>query len=133
MNDVTYIKSFRGNGIMLDQKLTNAEISATVFISDFICYKDCVLRKNGDTRGHALDIRELAELRGAKYDAFRKTMYSLKSKGVIGFHTTEGTNWITVNPFIFCRGNSVSAWVIDFYKDTEWANIVRQKVRESNS
>ena len=37
MNDITFIKSFRGNGIMLNQKLTNVEIAAVVFLCDFIC------------------------------------------------------------------------------------------------
>ena len=40
MNDVTFIKSFRGNGIMLNQKLTNPEIAAIVFLCDFVCYED---------------------------------------------------------------------------------------------
>lgn len=134
MPDITFIKSFRGNGIMLDKKLTNSELAATVFLSDFICYNDCVLRKNGDKRGSALSIRDLAELRGVKYDSFRRTMYSLRDKEVIGFHDTgdeNGTHWITVNPFIFCRGVKISVWVIDFYADTEWAKIERQRIKEN--
>ena len=134
MPDITFIKSFRGNGIMLDKKLTNAELAAVVFMSDFICYNDCVLRKNGDKRGDALTVRDLAELRGVKYDSFRRIIYSLRDKEVIGFHDTgdsNGTHWITVNPFIFCRGVKISVWVIDFYSNTEWAKIERQRIKNN--
>lgn len=132
MTNITFLKMFRGNGIMLDKKLTYSEIAALVFLSDFICYSDCVLRKGGNKQGHALSIEELAKLRNVKYDAFRKTIYSLKNKEVLGFHNTGNTNeplWITINPFIFCRGIKISKWVYDFYSETEWAKIVRQKIR----
>ena len=137
MENATFIKSFRGNGIMLNEKLTNSEIATVVFLTDFICYDDCVLRKNGDIRGNALSIQDLAELYNVKYNTFRKTMYSLRDKEVIGFHSTgdseNGNRWITVNPFIFCRGIEISAWVIDFYSNTEWAKIVRQQIKNKQS
>lgn len=136
MDDITFIKSFRGNGIMLTQKLTNAEIAAVVFLCDFICYNDCVLRKNGNKLGNPLSIRDLSDLIGINYETFRKTMSSLKKKQVIGQHSTgdskNGTliKWITVNPFIFCRGIEVEKWVIDFYSNSEWAKIERQKIKK---
>lgn len=135
MTDITFIKSFRGNGIMLNQKLTNPEIAAVVFLCDFICYEDCVLRKNGNKKGHALTVKELSELIGIKYETFRKTIGSLKKKQVIGFHSTgdASTNnsikWITVNPFIFCRGTKVEHWVIEFYAKSEWAELERQRIK----
>ncbi len=123
------MKSFRGNGIMFKKYLTNSEIATVVFLTDFICYDDCVLRKNGDKRGKALTIKDLAELYGLTYETFRKTMYSLRDKEVIGFHETgtaqDGNRWITINPYIFCRGIRIAAWVVDFYKDSMWAKIVR--------
>lgn len=136
MNDITFIKSFRGNGIMLNQKLTNPEIAAVVFLCDFICYEDCVLRKNGNKLGKPLSIHDLSDYIGIKYETFRKTMSNLKKKQVIGYHSTgdskDGTliKWITVNPFIFCRGVKVDRWVIDFYADSEWAKIKRQQIRK---
>lgn len=135
MNDITFVKSFRGNGIMLNQKLTNSEIATVVFLCDFICYDDCVLRKNGNKLGNPLSIKDLSNLIGIKYETFRKTMSSLKKKQVIGFHNTgdpdKGTSikWITVNPYIFCRGIRVSKWVIEFYSTSEWAKLERQKIR----
>ena len=135
MNDITFIKSFRGNGIMLNQKLTNVEIAAVVFLCDFICYEDCVLRKNGNKKSAPLSIRDLSNLIGIKYETFRKTMSSLKKKQVIGIHSTgdvvdgNSVKWITVNPYIFCRGIKVEKWVIDFYSTTEWAALERQKMK----
>ena len=135
MNDVTFIKSFRGNGIMLNQKLTNPEIAAIVFLCDFVCYEDCVLRKNGNKLGDPLSIRDLSDLIGIKYETFRKTISSLKNKQVIGYHSTgdskngSAIKWITVNPFIFCRCTKVEHWVVEFYANSEWAKIERQKIR----
>ena len=131
----TFIKSFRGNGTMLHKNLTNTEIAVIVFLTDFICYDDCVLRKNGDKRGKALTIQDLADLYESKYNTFRKTIYSLRDKEVIGFHETgdneNGNRWITVNPYIFCRGIEISAWVINFYADSMWAKIVREQQKKN--
>lgn len=136
MKDITFIKSFRGNGMVLTQKLTPTEISTIVFLCDFICYEDCVLRKNGVKTGKPLNIKELSELINVKYDTFRKTMSSLKKKQVIGFHSTgsstsnNAVKLITVNPYIFMRGTKIDKWVVDFYKYSEWANIPRQKMKD---
>lgn len=135
MNEFTFIKSFRGNGIMLTEKLTPPEVYAVVFLTDFICYKDCVLRKNGNLNGHALDVRELSNLIGIKYETFRKTMGSLKKKGVIGYHSTgsEGNlvKLITVNPYIFLRGCKIQPWIANFYANTEWANLDTRIVKKN--
>ena len=62
-------------------------------------------------------------------------MSSLKKKQVIGIHSTgdvvdgNSVKWITVNPYIFCRGIKVEKWVIDFYSTTEWAALERQKMK----
>jgi hypothetical protein len=117
-----FLKMFRGNGAFMKNKLSNNEIATIVFLSDYICFNDCVLRKNGDARGHALSIRELSDLIGISYDNFRKTMSSLKTKQVIAVHSTGNANnetkWITVNPYIFFRGSRVEHWISEFYKNT---------------
>jgi len=119
-----FLKMFRGNGVFMKKELTNNEIATIVFLSDYICYNDCVLRKNGDIRGHALSIRELSDLIGISYDNFRKTMSSLKNNQVIAVHSTGNANnetkWIAVNPYIFFRGSRVEHWISEFYKNTKW-------------
>lgn len=133
MQGVTYIKSFRGNGVAMNQILTNAEIAALVFLGDFVSYGDCVLRKNGNKLGNPLTIKDLSELMGIKYETFRKTMYSLKKNQVIGFHNTgdldTSIKWITVNPYIYCRGGKVVPWIANFYRDTIWAKLERQQIK----
>lgn len=133
MQCITYIKSFRGNGVAMNQRLTNAEIAALVFLGDFVSYGDCVLRKNGNKLGTPLSVKDLSNLIGIKYETFRKTMYSLKKNQVIGFHNTgdldNSIKWITVNPYIYCRGGKVAPWIADFYKDTIWAKLERQQIR----
>jgi hypothetical protein len=73
-----FLKMFRGNGAIMKKELTNNEIATIVFLSDYICYNDCVLRKNGDIRGHALSIQELSTLIGISYDNFRKNYVFFK-------------------------------------------------------
>lgn len=122
---LNFIKLFGGSSDMLFDKLTNAEIAMLVFLSKYVCYDDCVLRLNGDRNGHALTMKELAQLHNMKPNTFRKIMSSLKAKRVIGVHETgtanhNQTKWITVNPYIMCRGSKVQRWVADFFGDTEW-------------
>lgn len=122
--DMKFLKMIRGTGKHMKEYLTNTEIATTVFLTDFICYEDCVLRKNGDARGHELNVKEIAKELSIPYDTFRKTMSSLKKKQVIGIHDTgdieNSIRWITVNPYIFCRGNKVQSWICEFYKGSIW-------------
>ena len=131
-DDMKFLKMFRGNGRRMKDKLTNTEIATLVFLSDFICYNDCVLRKNGDARGHALTIRELASELDIEYDTLRKTINSLKKKEVIGTHNTgdidNGTKWITVNPYLLCRGKRVEQWIASFYENTIWNDSKNKEV-----
>lgn len=133
MANITYIKLFRGDGVAMNEKLTLKEIGVATFLSDFICYTDCVLRAGGNKKGKALTTRNLSEMMGMGYESLRKIMGSLKKKEVIGYHSTgecdNGTRWITVNPYLFFRGRFASNWVTDFYKNTYWAKIQRQKVK----
>ena len=127
--DCTFSKLFNGVELELDKRLTNPELAALIFLVHFVCYKDCVLRKNGNSRGHALTIKELAEIREMKYDTMRKIMNSLKDKDVIGYHIRGGQKWITVNPFILCRGIEFEPWIIKFYEDSIWAKLPCQTVK----
>ena len=130
-SDASFIKYFRGNGLELNKRLTPAEIALLIFLGDYICYEDCVLRKGGFARGRALTVKELADYRGMSYDSFRKIIASLKKKEVIGYHSTGNletntcTKIITVNPYIFCRGKKVSSWIYNFYKNTSWAILTK--------
>ena len=112
---------------MLFNELTHSELALVIMLCDYVCYEDCALRTNGNANGNALDIHDIAELSGLKYNTVRLTMYSLRDKGLIGFHCTGSgdstTKLITVNPYVFCRGVYVSDWVISFYSKTKWAKI----------
>ncbi len=121
MTQCAFSKLFRGIELELDKRLSNPELATVIFLMHFVCYGDCVLRKNGDSRGHALNIKELAEIRDMKYDTLRKIMNSLKDKDVIGYHVRGGQKWITVNPYILCRGVQFEPWIIKFYEDSIWA------------
>ena len=123
--DIIFTKLFINKPKKMKQLLTNNEIATLLFLTDYISYKDCILKTGGNYLGNPLGIKELAELLDEKYNTFRRIMYGLRDKQVIGFHKAD-TNYehdcITINPFIFCKGYKISNWVIDYYKDTVWAN-----------
>lgn len=86
MDDTTYIRSFRGNGVLFRQLLTAEETQLALFLQDFVCYNDCILRTNGNKQGNPLTLDMLASMYGLKYDTFRKIMSSLKNKEVVAYH-----------------------------------------------
>lgn len=138
-NDITFIKNFRGNGILFKEILKPREIALLMFLSDFICYNDCILRVGGNKLGNILAVEDLSIIYGMKNDAFRKIMTELKKKEVIDFHnkntvdTTRGIidkRCITFNPYVLCRGKKVDNYIIDHYKNSYWAKIRRQKVKQ---
>ena len=138
-NENTFVRDFRGNGKLFRMLLTPQEIALLTFLTDYICYNDCILRTNGNRKGNILTVENLADEYGMNYDAFRKLMTSLRKKQVIDYHdkntveTTKGiidTRCITFNPYIKCRGKKVDDYIIEHYSSTLWAEIKRQKTKE---
>ena len=138
-NENTFVRDFRGNGKLFRMLLTPQEIALLTFLTDYICYNDCILRTNGNKKGNILTVENLADEYGMNYDAFRKLMTSLRKNQVIDYHdkntveTTKGiidTRCITFNPYIKCRGKKVDNYIIEHYSSTLWAEIKRQKTKE---
>lgn len=139
MDDTTYIRNFRGNGVLFREFLTPQEVQLALFLGDFVCYQDCILRKNGNKQSDIpLTIEDLYVLYGGglKFGTFRKQMGSLKKKEVIAYHSSgipelgNKTRCITLNPYIFCRGMNVDKWISNYFSNTMWANVTRQKVKK---
>lgn len=137
MDDTTYIRSFRGNGVLFRQLLTAEETQLALFLQDFVCYNDCILRTNGNKQGNPLTLDMLASMYGLKYDTFRKIMSSLKNKEVVAYHKSGSVSpeknkmkCITLNPYIFCRGMEVDKWISDYFSNSQWANFERQKIKK---
>lgn len=137
-NENTFIRDFRGNGKLFRMLLKPQEIALLTFLSDYISYNDCILRVNGNRKGHILSIQELADEYGMNYEAFRKLMGSLRKKQIVDFHdrntveTTKGIidkRCITFNPYVKCRGKKVDKYIIEHYSSTLWAEVKRQKTR----
>lgn len=139
MTDTTFVRNFRGNGVLFRELLTPQETQLAMFLQDFVCYNDCVLRTNGNKQGNPLSIEDLYKMYGGlQYETFRKQMSSLRKKEVIAYHNagTAGIDnkmrWITLNPYIFCRGTEVDTWIREYFSNSTWANVTRQKVKQSN-
>ena len=138
-NENTFVRDFRGNGKLFRMLLTPQEIALLTFLTDYICYNDCILRVGGNRKGNILTVENLADEYGMKYDAFRKLMATLRKKQIIDYHdkntveTTKGIidkRCITFNPFVKCRGKKVDNYIIEHYSSTLWAEIKRQKTKE---
>ena len=132
LKEVPFTKVFYGMELMISQELSNAECRVLWFLMAFICYKDCILRKNGNSRGKALNIHELAELYEANYDSFRKTLYSLRNKEVLIIEVESKNVYIIMNPFIFCRGVKLDIATINRFKDTRWAQKLKLYYAKKN-
>lgn len=111
----------------LRKYLTPGEFTIAMSLADFVCYDDCILRKGGHKNGKILTLQELAEEMDIKYDALRKQISSLIKKGVVGIHKTgckDAPNVIlkaiTVNPYIFSRGNNINATIAALYSESKW-------------
>ena len=137
MDDTTYVRSFRGNGVLFRQLLTAEETQLALFLQDFVCYNDCILRTNGNKQGNPLTLDMLSSMYGLKYDTFRKIMSSLKNKEVVAYHKSGSASpeknkmkCITLNPYIFCRGMEVDKWISDYFSNSQWANFERQKIKK---
>ena len=137
-NENTFVRDFRGNGKLFRMLLTPQEIALLTFLTDYICYNDCILRTNGNRKGNILTVENLADEYGMNYDAFRKLMATLRKKQIIDYHdkntveTTKGIidkRCITFNPFVKCRGKKVDDYIIDHYSSTLWAEVERQKTK----
>ena len=87
-NENTFVRDFRGNGKLFRMLLTPQEIALLTFLTDYICYNDCILRTNGNKKGNILTVENLADEYGMNYDAFRKLMTSLRKKQIIDYHVT---------------------------------------------
>lgn len=141
MDDTTYIRNFRGNGVLFRELLTPQETQLALFLQDFVCYNDCILRKNGNKQALPLTIEDLYVLYGGglKFGTFRKQMGSLRKKEVIAYHNSgilelgNKMRCITLNPYIFCRGMNVDKWISEYFSDSQWAKVTRQKIKKFQS
>ena len=141
MDDTTYIRNFRGNGVLFRELLTPQETQLAFFLQDFVCYNDCILRKNGNKQALPLTIEDLYVLYGGglKFGTFRKQMGSLRKKEVIAYHNSgipelgNKMRCITLNPYIFCRGMNVDKWISEYFSNSQWAKVTRQKIKKFQS
>lgn len=128
-----YIHDFRKNdpfvklyiGVNeLRKVLSLSEFAVAISLADFICYDDCLIRKGGNNNGHLLTVKELADDMNIPYESLRKTMRSLKKKGIIGEHKTGCPEHIaiTVNPNIYHKGVKVNETIAALFENVEIQN-----------
>lgn len=125
-NDKSFVKLYLGVN-ELRKYLTQGEFTVAISLADFVCYNDCILREGGHRNGKILTIQELADEMEMNYDALRKHISSLVKKGVIGIHKTgckdapnKMVKAITVNPYIYTKGNNVNSTILSLFSESQW-------------
>jgi hypothetical protein len=128
-SDKRFIKMWNGSGLALRQELTNAEIGFMVGLTDLVCYQDNVIRRDGDTRGKALNKKEIGEVLGESARNTTKLINSLIDKEVLKAYEylNEDSNKMVkcfvFNPFIYFRGRDLHKDIYDLFKTSRWTEI----------
>lgn len=122
--DKNFVKLYSGIS-ELKKRLTDREFAVAIALSDFVCYDDCCLREGGHGNGSILTMKDLAEKLDMTYDNIKKILLSLRKKKILGiFLTGKNDKTITVNPYIFTRGNNVNKTVITYFENSEWQDLL---------
>lgn len=128
----TFVKLFDDVIPILNKYLTPPEFKLAICLSSHVSHEDCILRKANRADSSPLDIHDICEIYGYKYDYCRKLFRKLISKGIIGKHITGSIIFeydgdvkevYTVNPYVYFRGINANATVVGFYKDSGWKDI----------
>lgn len=126
--DERFIKMWNGSGIELKKTLTNAEANFMLGLTDLVCYQDNVIRRNGDTRGKALNKKEIGEILDETPRNAERLINSLCDKEVlkpyqyINEDSGKTIKCFAFNPFIYFRGQDLHKDVYDLFKMSRWAN-----------
>lgn len=123
-----FVKVFSGVN-KLKRKLTDKEFVVAMQMSDYVCYKDCILRAGGHINGTILSLSRLSELIGVEVHNLRKIINSLIEKGVVSITKVGDKNnkiikVITVNPYIYSRGTIITREVLSYFDETEWKDVM---------
>ena len=141
-SDKTFVKIYDDVVPLLEKYLTLPEFKFTICLTPHVSFEDCIIRRTMDRKSQILNMHDLAELHGYKYDYVRKIMSSLKNKGVIGRHDTgsilkeysgNSNTVYTVNPYIFFRGVDILTPVHSFYSNSGWKELLARENKPISS
>ena len=123
--DKRFVKLYSGM-CELKKRLSDREFTVAIALSDFVCYDDCCLREGGHGNGKVLTMKDLADKLDIKYNNLKAIILSLRKKKILGIFTTgKNEKTITVNPYIYTRGNNVNKTVITYFENSEWQDILK--------
>ena len=115
-----------GSGIELKKALTNAEANFMLGLTDLVCYQDNVIRRNGDTRGKALNKKEIGKILDETPRNSERLINAFTSKEVIKPYeyvnedSGKTIKYYAFNPFIYFRGQDLHRDVYDLFKTSRW-------------
>ena len=123
--DKNFVKLYSGIS-ELKKRLSDREFAVAISLSDFVCYDDCCLREGGHGNGNILTMKDLADKLDIKYNNLKVILLSLRKKKILGvFITGKNDKTITVNPYIYTRGNNVNKTVITYFENSEWQELLK--------
>lgn len=131
---VRFVKLYTNVLKELKKQLTPSEFIFCIMISEFVCYDDCILRYGGHHNGKALRMKDMAELLEMDYQAVRRSVNGLVSKGVLAYYVTGNLETkevnakaIAFNPYIYSRGNKIEKYVLELFKDSGWVEFFEKE------
>ena len=115
----------------LKKQLTTTEIIFVLELSPHVSYKDCIIRKTGQTNSTILTAQTIAKELEMDYGKVRRLIGSLKKKGVIAQCETgniipeyygKAKRSYLVNPYIYFRGVKINPTVKAIFEESGWAS-----------
>ena len=111
------------------KELSKTEFSAVFLLLPYTSYEDCIIRADGTTRNSKmLDLSEICDAIGEKYDNGRRIIRSLHLKGVLGRFSTyvvfgedvKEKEVYFMNPYLLFKGNDILLTVLQLFQDSIW-------------
>lgn len=128
-SDKRFIKMWNGSGLALRKELSNAEIGFMIGLTDLVCYQDNIIRRDGDTRGKALNKKEIGEALGESKRNTIKLINGLIGKEIIKPYEYFNEDYkktikcFVFNPFIYFRGQDLHKDIYNLFRTSRWAEI----------
>lgn len=119
-----FIKIFTKPLFELSRSLTGTESQFLNYLIQFIRYDSGILAYSN---GRHVTRAAMAKDTGLSKNTIDRLINSLYDKEILGRHKTGRIVTLTVNPFIFMRGQAVNKTLYECFKDSKWAKFYEKQ------
>ncbi len=115
-----FIKVYTRTLFELSKNLSGTESQFINYLIQYVRYNTGILAHGN---GKHLTRNAMSRETGLSKKTIDRLLFNLCAKEVLGRHKTGRTLTFTVNPFIFMRGQKVNQTLVEFFKNSRWANL----------